>query len=110
MAYPGNANDTAPSGNPSRGDVGLRWAGRWPYATASVVAVAVWFAASSLLDTLLPDARPAIGWVGYLAGVVIGTRLAGLTGARGWVVVPVITLALGLIAAGGLMILGLHLP
>ncbi len=110
MAYPSSANDTAPSGSSTGRDVGLGWARRWPYATASVVAVALWFAASPLLDALLPDLRPAIGWVAYLAGVVIGTRLAGLTGARGWVVVPVITLAVGLIVAGGLMILGLHLP
>lgn len=92
------------------GPVPLRWARRWPYATASVVALVVWFAISAVLDRLLPDLRSGIGWVGYLLGVGIGTPLAGLNGARGWVVVPVITLGLALVVLGGFAILGVHLP
>lgn len=92
------------------GPAALRWVRRWPYATASVVAIVVWFAISAVLDRLLPDLRPAISWVGYLAGVGIGTPLAGLNGTRGWVVVPVITLGLALVVLGGLAVLGVHLP
>jgi hypothetical protein len=51
-----------------------------------------------------------IGWVGYLAGVVVGTPLAGLKGARGWVVAPIITLAIALVLGGILALSGVHLP
>lgn len=51
-----------------------------------------------------------IGWVGYLAGVVVGTPLAGLKGARGWVVAPIITLAIALVLSGILALSGVHLP
>ena len=87
----------------------MRWLRRWPYVTASVIGVAIWFATSAILARLIPAARPVTGWVGYLLGVAVGTRLAGLRGTQGWVVVPVITLALGIVLGGSLAVLGVHL-
>ena len=83
---------------------------RWPYATASVIGVAIVFATNATLAAMIPAAPPAIGMIGLLAGVTVGTRLAGLEGARAWVVVPVITLAIGLILGGILAISDVRLP
>jgi hypothetical protein len=99
-----------PTGGPSPWSVATRWARRWPYATASVIGVAIWFATSAILAAVIPAAPPVIGWVGYLAGVVVGTPLAGLKGARGWVVAPIITLAIALVLGGILALSGVHLP
>jgi hypothetical protein len=99
-----------PSGSPSH-QVAVRWLSRWPYATGSVVAVAIWFATSAVLAEVIPAAPPPFGMVGLLIGVTIGTWLAGLDGARGWVVVPVITLALGWILGGAIVAVSdLRLP
>jgi len=87
----------------------MRWLRRWPYVTASVIGVAIWFATSAILARLIPAAWPVTGWVGYLLGVAVGTPLAGLRGTQGWVVVPVITLALGIVLGGSLAVLGVHL-
>jgi hypothetical protein len=119
MAYPGSGNDPVTAaagpaaghnGGPGPLAVGTRWARRWPYVTASVIGVAIWFATSAILAAVIPAAQPAIGWVGYLMGVVVGTPLAGLKGARGWVVAPVITLAIALVLGGTFSLLGVHLP
>jgi hypothetical protein len=75
-----------------------------------VIGVAIWFATSAILAAVIPAAPPVIGWVGYLAGVVVGTPLAGLKGARGWVVAPIITLAIALVLGGILALSGVHLP
>jgi hypothetical protein len=88
------------TGSPAHRVVAVRWARRWPYATAALIAVAIWFATSAILVAAVPAAPPAIGMVGFFAGVVIGTGLTGLEGARRWVVVPVITLAIWLILGG----------
>ena len=101
------AGDT---GNPGQGFIVLRWARHWPYATASLIGLAVWFATVAILAEMAPAASPASGWFGLLVGVAIGTPLAGLKGARGWVVVPVIILALVCIVGGILTIYGVRLP
>jgi hypothetical protein len=75
-----------------------------------VIGVAIWFATSAILAAVIPAAPPVIGWVGYLAGVAVGTPLAGLKGARGWVVAPIITLAIALVLGGILALSGVHLP
>jgi hypothetical protein len=96
--------------NPGHGSIVLRWARHWPYATASLIGLAVWFATTAILAEMAPAASPAIGRYGLLVGVAIGTPLAGLKGARGWVVVPVIILALACIVGGILAICGVRLP
>ena len=101
---------TGPAGGRSPWGVATLWARRWPYATTSVIGVAIWFATSAILAAVIPAAPPVIGWVGYLAGVVVGTPLAGLKGARGWVVAPIITLAIALVLGGILALSGVHLP
>ena len=101
------AGDT---GNPGHGFIVLRWARHWPYATASLIGLAVWFATVAILAEMAPAASPMIGWYGLLVGVAIGTPLAGLKGSRGWVVVPVTILALGCIVGGVLLISGVRLP
>ena len=106
---PNPARSTAgDTGNPGRGFIVLRWARQWPYATASLIGLAVWFATAAILAEMAPAAPPAIEWQGLLAGVAIGTPLAGLKGARGWVVVPVTTLALWYIVGGILTICGVR--
>ena len=108
---PNPARTTAgDTGNPGPGFIVLRWARRWPYATASLIGLAVWFATVAILAEMAPAASPEVGWCGLLVGVAIGTPLAGLKGSRGWVVVPVITLALGCIVGGILYISGVRLP
>jgi hypothetical protein len=120
-AIPGRRNDPVTAaaaagpaaghnGGPGALDVATRWARRWPYVSTSVIGVAVLFATSAVLAAVIPAASPVTWWVGYLVGVVIGTSLAGLKGARGWVVAPVITLAIGLVLGGTLAVLGVHLP
>ena len=99
-----------PTGDPSPWSVATRWARRWPYVTTSVIGVPIWFATSAILTAVIPAAWPVTGWVGLFVGVVAGTPLAGLKGARGWVVAPVITLAIGLVLGGTLAVLGVHLP
>ena len=98
------------NGGPGPWVVATRWARRWPYVTASVIGVAILYATSAILAAVIPAAPPAIWWVGYLLGVVVGTQLAGLKGARGWVVSPVITLAIGVVVGGTLAVMGVHLP
>jgi hypothetical protein len=98
------------NGGPGSWGVAAGWARRWPYVTASVIGVPIWFAISAVLAAVIPAAWPVTGWVGYGVGVVVGTSLAGLKGARGWVVAPVITLAIGLVLGGTLAVLGMHLP
>ena len=98
------------NGGPGPWGVARRWARRWPYVTTSVIGVAIWFATSAILAAVIPAAWPVTGWVGYGLGVVVGTTLAGLKGARGWVVAPVITLAIGLVLGGTLAVLGVRLP
>ena len=88
----------------------LRWARHWPYATASLVGLAVWFATDAILAKMAPAAPPAIQFYGLLVGVAIGATQAGLKGNRGWVVVPVIIIALGFIGEGVLTIASLRLP
>jgi hypothetical protein len=99
-----------PNGGTGPWRVAVSWARRWPYATASAIGVAIWFATIAVLAAVIPAAPPMIGWVGYLAGVVVGTTVAGLKGARGWVVAPVITLAIVLVLGGILSVSGVHLP
>jgi len=67
-------------------------------------------ATAPILAEMAPAASPAIEWYGLLVGVAIGTPLAGLKGGRGWVVVPVIILAVGCIVEGILTICGVRLP
>ncbi len=98
------------AGNPGHGFIVLGWARHWPYATASLIGLAVWFATAAILAEMAPAATPAIRWYGLLVGVAIGTPLAGLKGGRGWVVVPVIILALGCVVGGILAIYGVRLP
>jgi hypothetical protein len=81
------------------------WARRWPEATASLIAVAISLATIAALSELAPAAPPPLGIVGYLAGVIVGIRVAGLDEPRGWVVVPVMTLAVLLIVEGVLLAL-----
>jgi hypothetical protein len=98
---PNPARSTAgDTGYPGHGFIVLRWARHWPYATASLIGLAVWFATGPILAEMAPAASPAIRWSGLLVGVAIGTPLAGLKGSRGWVVVPVIILALACIVGG----------
>lgn len=106
---PGRSTASA-RGDPGHGFIVLRWARRWPYATASLIGLVVWFATAAILDEMVPAASPAIGWYGLLVGVAIGTPLAGLKGSRGWVVVPVIILGLGCVVAGILTIFNVRLP
>jgi hypothetical protein len=101
---------TGHNGGPGTLGVAARWARRWPYVTTSVIGVAIWFATSAILAAVIPAAWPVTGWVGFLVGVVVSTPLAGLKGARGWVVAPVITLAIALVLGGTLAVLGVHLP
>jgi hypothetical protein len=98
------------NGGPGPSGVATRWARRWPYVTTSVIGVAILFTTSAILAAMIPGASPVTGWVGYFLGVIIGTPLAGLKGARGWVVAPVITLAIALVLGGTLAVLGVHLP
>ena len=112
---PNPARSTAgDTGNPGQGFIVLRWARHWPYATASLIGLAVWFAVWFVTVAILAEMAPAAslvsGWFGLLVGVAIGTPLAGLKGSRGWVVVPVTILALGCIVGGVLMISGVRLP
>ena len=108
---PNPARSTAGgTGNPGHGSIALRWARHWPYATASLIGLAVWLATAAILAEMAPAASPAIGWAGLLVGVAIGTPLAGLKGSRGWVVVPVTILALGSIVGGILHVSGVRLP
>jgi hypothetical protein len=108
---PNPARSTAgDTGNPGHGFIVLRWARHWPYATASLIGLAVWFAILAILAEIAPAASPEIGWCGLLVGVAIGTPLAGLKGGRGWVVVPVIILALACIVEGILDLCGVRLP
>lgn len=115
MTYPQTTNDSTHGGNPIHSGEISSWVRRRPLVTATVIAVAIWFAVWFALSDYpgmrVPnDWRPVVGWVAYFAGVVIGSRSTGLTGTRGWVVVPVITLAVGLVVAGVLGYLGLQLP
>ena len=101
MAHITSAND------PVRSTAPVAWLRRWPYATGSLIAAAIWLATIGILAVAVPAAPPAIGMIGYLAGVVIGTQPTGLEGPARWVVVPVITLILGgLIGAGLVMAIG----
>jgi hypothetical protein len=102
--------DAADGGDQSRGSDLLRWARRWPYATASLIGLAVWLATVAILAEMVPAAPPVIGWSGLLVGVAIGSPLAGLKGNSGWVVVPVIILALACVVGGALTICGVRLP
>ena len=108
---PNPARSTAGgTGNPGHGYIVLRWARRWPYATAVLIGLSVSVATAAILDELAPGASPVTGWCGLLAGVAIGTPLAGLKGARGWVVVPVTILALWCVVGGILAVCGVRLP
>lgn len=98
------------AGDPEHGSVVLRWARHWPYVTAPLIGLTVWFATSLILAKRVPAASPAIGWSGLLVGVAIGTPLAGLKGSSGWVVVPVIVLALAAIVGGILAVCGARIP
>jgi hypothetical protein len=98
------------NGGPGPWGVATRWARRWPYVTASVIGIPIWLATSAILAAVIPTAWPVTGLVGYGVGVVVGTSLAGLKEARGWVVAPVITLPIGLVLGGTLAALGVHLP
>lgn len=102
---PAAGSGTGPSGSPTHRAPALRWARRWPYATASAIGVAIWFATSAILAEVIPGAPTQFGMVGLLIGVAIGTWPAGLEGVRRWVVVPVITLALGPILAGTILVI-----
>jgi hypothetical protein len=108
---PNPARSTAgDTDDPGHGFIVLRWARHWPYATASLIGLAVWFATIAILAVVAPAAPPAIQWYGLLVGVAVGATLAGLQGNRGWVVVPVIIVAFGCIVEGILTICGLRLP
>ncbi len=108
---PNPAQSTAAdTGNHGHDSIELPWARRWPYATASLVGLAVWFAADAILAKVAPAAPPAIQFYGLLAGVAIGATLAGLKGSRAWVVVPVVIIALACVAGGILAISGVRLP
>jgi hypothetical protein len=65
------AGDT---GNPGQGFIVLRWARHWPYATASLIGLAVWFATVAILAEMAPAASPASGWFGLLVGVLSAPR------------------------------------
>ncbi len=105
----GSGTDRAEDAGPRA--TAIRWARRWPHATGSLVAVAVWLATNAILTGLFPATPPPIMILGYLLGVLVGVRVAGLDRARGWLVVPVATLALGLIVDGALLaIQGAPLP
>ncbi|HLY50798.1 MAG TPA: hypothetical protein VKR21_16540 [Solirubrobacteraceae bacterium] len=101
---------TGPAGSQSPAGVATLWARRWPYATATVTGITISFATIAILAALIPAAPPVVGWIGYLAGVAVGTLVAGLKGARGWVVAPIITLAIALVLGGILALSGVHLP
>ena len=101
------AGDT---GNRGPGFIVLRWARHWPYATASLIGLAVWFATVAILAEMAPAASPAIQWYGLLVGVAIGTTLAGLKGSRDYVVITVTIIALACIVEGILTISGVRLP
>jgi len=99
----GDPTSTAPS------LVWARVATRWPYATASVLGLVLWFATDAVLANLAPSIPHELRWVGLLIGVTIGSAVAGLDGARGWVAVPVITMALACLLGGVLGLFGLPL-
>lgn len=99
-----------PAVDPGARGVVTRWARRWPYATACLIGITIWFASSAILAALIPAAAPVAGMIGYVAGMVVGTPVAGLKGTRGWVVAPVITLGIAPVLGGLLALLGVHLP
>jgi hypothetical protein len=83
---------------------------RWPYVTATVIGIVVWFAWTFILSAIAPGAWAVTGFLGYGVGVVAGTLVSGLKGPQGWAVSPVITLCVGILLFGTLALLGVHLP